>query len=167
VKVNICNSHNTIDLSSKLQRTITNVKSLDQGRDEGSKSLNRYIKSMRVMNSNTANEYKFRLTHFEKFVYSQYNNSTIDNLITDIIQSTSDPYEILSDYCISLQEIDLHSSSLKNRVTTVKNFLEFNDVEISPRKFKLKVKFPKNIRAYPKSSLQFLSIWYNRFIRQS
>ena len=24
-----------------------------------------------------------------------------------------------------------------------------------------------NLRAYPKSSLQFLSIWYNRFIRQS
>jgi NTE family protein len=23
------------------------------------------------------------------------------------------------------------------------------------------------LRAYPKSSLQFLSIWYNRFIRQS
>ena len=35
---------------------------------------------------------------------------------------------------------------MKNRVITVKNFLEFNDVDISPRKFKLKVKFPKNIR---------------------
>ena len=145
MKLIICNSHNTIDLSSKLQRTITNVKSLDEGRDGGSKSLNRYIKSMRVMNSNTANEYKFRLTHFEKFVYSHYNNSSIDNLINNIIHSKLNPYEILSDYCISLQEIDLHSSSLKNRVTTVKNFLEFNDVEISPRKFKLKVKFPKNI----------------------
>ena len=35
---------------------------------------------------------------------------------------------------------------MKNRVITVKNFLEFNDIDISPRKFKLKVKFPKNIR---------------------
>ena len=73
-------------------------------------------------------------------------NSTLDKFINDILQSKLDPYEILSDYCIYLQEMGLHPSSLKNRVTTVKNFLEFNDVDISPRKFKLKVKFPKNIR---------------------
>ena len=35
---------------------------------------------------------------------------------------------------------------MKNRVITAKNFLEFNDIDINPRKFKLKVKFPKNIR---------------------
>jgi integrase len=70
----------------------------------------------------------------------------VDEFINDILKSKSDPYEILSDYCIYLQENDLHPSSLKNRVITVKNFLEFNDVDISPRKFKLKVKFPKNIR---------------------
>ena len=92
-----------------------NDKLLDLERDGGSKSLNRYIESMRVMNNNTANEYKFRLNHFEKFVYSHYNNSSIDNLINNIIQSKLDPYGILSDYCISLQEIDLHSSTLKNR----------------------------------------------------
>ena len=45
-----------------------------------------------------------------------------------------------------MKEIDLHTSTLKNRVITVKNFLEFNDVEISPRKFELKVKLPKDIR---------------------
>ena len=70
----------------------------------------------------------------------------MDNLIDNIIHSKLDPYEILSDYCIYLQEAGLHSSTLKNRVITVKNFLEFNDIDISPRKFKLKVKFPKNIR---------------------
>ena len=97
------------------------------------------------MNKNTANEYKFRLHTFEKFVLLQY-NSTIDNLIDHIIHSKLNPYEILSDYCISLQEARLHSSTLKNRVITAKNFLEFNDIDINPRKFKLKVKFPKTIR---------------------
>lgn len=97
------------------------------------------------MNKNTANEYKFRLHTFEKFVLLQY-NSTIDNLIGHIIHSKLDPYEILSDYCINLQEARLHSSTLKNRVITAKNFLEFNDIDINPRKFKLKVKFPKTIR---------------------
>ena len=97
------------------------------------------------MNKNTANEYKFRLHTFEKFVLLQY-NSTIDNLIDHIIHSKLNPYEILNDYCISLQEARLHSSTLKNRVITAKNFLEFNDIDINPRKFKLKVKFPKTIR---------------------
>ena len=110
-----------------------------------SKLLYRYIKSIEVMNKNTAIEYHFRLSNFEKFIISQY-NLTMDNLIDNILQSRLNPYEILSDFCIYLQGLGLHSSSLKNRVTTVKNFLEFNDVDISPRKFKLKVKFPKNIR---------------------
>ena len=132
-------------MRDKLGRTILNDKLLDADNNGESISLNRYIKSMRVMNNSTANEYKFRLTHFEKFVYSHYSNSTLDNLINNIIQSKLDPYEILGDYCIYLQEMDLYSSTLKNRVTTAKNFLEFNDVEISPRKFKLKIKFPKNI----------------------
>ena len=84
------------------------------------------------MNKNTANEYKFRLHTFEKFVLLQY-NSTIDNLIDHIIHSKLNPYEILNDYCISLQEARLHSSTLKNRVITAKNFLEFNDIDINPR----------------------------------
>jgi integrase len=42
-----------------------------------------------------------------------------------------------------LWNCNITSSSLKQRVVTVKNFLEYHDVEISPRKFKLKVKLPK------------------------
>ena len=121
-----------------LNNTITEKKNWQ------SKLLIRYVKSIEVMNKNTAQEYNFRLSHFEKFCISQY-NLTMDDFIKNILELKLDPYEILSDYCINLQESGLHPSSLKNRVTTVKNFLEFNDVEISPRKFKLKVKFPKNV----------------------
>ena len=35
---------------------------------------------------------------------------------------------------------------MKQRIITVKNFLEYHDVDISPRKFELKVKLPKSIR---------------------
>ena len=98
------------------------------------------------MNKSTALEYHFRLSNFEKFIFLQYESYHWMNLSMNILQSKLNPYNILSDYCIYLQETGLHPSSLKNRVITVKNFLEFNDVDISPRKFKLKVKFPKNIR---------------------
>ena len=97
------------------------------------------------MNKRTADEYYNRLSIFERFVLSQY-NITIDNIINEIIQSKLDPYGVLSNYCIYLQERGQQTSTLKNRVITVKTFLEFYDVDISPRKFKLKVKFPKNIR---------------------
>jgi integrase len=97
------------------------------------------------MNKNTAREYHRRLSNFEKFVLSEY-NTTVDKFINDILQLKFDPYEMLGNYCIYLQEMGLHTSTLKNIVITVKNFLEFNDVDISPRKFKLKIKFPKNIR---------------------
>jgi integrase len=35
---------------------------------------------------------------------------------------------------------------MKSRIITVKSFLEYHDVDISPRKFKLKVRLPKLIR---------------------
>ena len=41
---------------------------------------------------------------------------------------------------------NISSSTLKARVITAKNFLEYHDVDISPRKFKLKVKIPKVVR---------------------
>ena len=72
----------------------------------GSKSLIRYIKSIGVMNKNTARNINFRLSNFEKFILSEY-NTTIDKFINDILQLKFDPYEILGDYCIYLQEIGL------------------------------------------------------------
>ena len=41
---------------------------------------------------------------------------------------------------------NIHSSTLKQRVVTIKNFLEFNDIDISPRKFKIKIRLPKDIK---------------------
>ena len=38
----------------------------------------------------------------------------------------------------------IHTTTLKQRVVT-KNFFEYHDIDISPRKFKIKVKLPKNI----------------------
>ena len=35
--------------------------------------------------------------------------------------------------------------TFRDKIITVKTFLEYNDIEITPRKFKLKVRFPKTI----------------------
>jgi integrase len=108
--------------------------------------MDKYIRNIRAMNKATASEYNFRLRTFENFATIDY-KTALDNLIMKIREGREDPYDILSNYIIFLQNnSNISSSTLKARVITAKNFLEYCDVDISPRKFKLKVKIPKVIR---------------------
>ena len=121
-----------------------------------STALNKYIRSIRTMNKRTAHEYYLRLTSFQDFVIGRFDAKTktkiptklaLDNIITQINKGSEDPYEILSDYVNYLQtKYNISTLTLKHRVITVKNFLEYYDIDISPRKFKLKVKLPRTIR---------------------
>jgi integrase len=57
------------------------------------------------------------------------------------------PYDVLCKYSGYLQSsYNITTLTLKQRVVTVKNFLEYHDVDISSRKFKVKVKLPRIIR---------------------
>jgi hypothetical protein len=107
-------------------------------------ALDKYIKSIRAMNKRTAREYYLRLISFQDFVISRYKTKiTLDNIITRINEGSEDLYEILNDYVSYLQiNHNISTLTLKQRVVTVKNFFEYFDIEISPRKFKLKVKLP-------------------------
>ena len=121
-----------------------------------STALYKYIRNIRTMNKRTAHEYYLRLTSFQDFIIgrseakTKTKNSTkaaLDNIIRKINEGSEDPYEILSDYVNYLQSnYNISTLTLKHRVITVKNFLEYYDVEVSPRKFKLKVKLPKVVR---------------------
>ena len=91
-------------------------------------------------------QYNFRIALFEKFVKEKY-KINLDELLQKIKTTTEYvPYDVLNDYCIFLQNnYNIASVTFRDRIITVKNFLEYNDIEISPRKFKLKVRFPKTI----------------------
>jgi len=108
--------------------------------------LEKYIKTVKAMNKATAKAYNFRLGYFDSFVCNEY-RITLDDMVQQIKKGTQDPYDVLNDYICYIQE-NTHVSpiTLKQWIVTVKNFLEYNDVDISPRKFKLKVKLPKVIR---------------------
>jgi integrase len=108
--------------------------------------LEKYIKTVKAMNKATAKAYNFRLGYFDSFVCNEY-RITLDNMVEQIKKERQDPYDVLNDYICYIQE-NTHVSplTLKQWIVTVKNFLEYNDVDISPRKFKLKVKLPKVIR---------------------
>ena len=96
------------------------------------------------MSKSTAYEYLFRLNNFEKFVAKEYDSRlTVNDVIVNIKNGMLDPYSVLNGYAAYLRNCNITTSTLKQRVVTVKNFLEYYDVDISPRKFKLKVKLPK------------------------
>ncbi|MFL6429981.1 MAG: tyrosine-type recombinase/integrase [Nitrososphaeraceae archaeon] len=113
---------------------------------EESRALDKYIKNIRAMSKRTAHEYHLRLIGFQDFVITSY-KTTLDGIIRRINEGSEDPYGILSDYVAYLQtNYNISTLTLKQRIVTVKNFFEYYDVDISPRKFKLKVKIPKVIR---------------------
>ena len=98
------------------------------------------------MNKSTAHEYLMRLNSFRNFVLANYKGKlTVDEIVTNVRKGSEDPYAIIRNYAVFLQRTNnISNSTLKFRIVTLKNFLEFYDVDISPRKFKLKVKTTKS-----------------------
>jgi hypothetical protein len=119
---------------------------------ENNKTVSKYIRGVEVTSKNTAKEYLKRLTNFQGFVSQKY-DLTLDELITTLTIKGKGPkidvYDLLSEYvsCI-LQLKNTSPLTLKLRVSTVRNFLETFDVEISLRKFQFKVKMPRAVRAH-------------------
>jgi integrase len=110
-------------------------------------AITEYITNIRTMNKSTAEEYLSRLNNFEKFVAKEYDSClTINDLIVKIKKAMLDPYDIINGYAAYLRKCNITTSTLKQRIVTVKNFLEYCDVDITPRKFRLKVKLPKAVR---------------------
>ena len=103
--------------------------------------ISSYIDNIAVMNKSTAHEYLMRLNSFRNFVLTSYNGKvTVDEILTKVRKGSEDPYTLIRNYAAFLQRTkNISNSTLKFRI-------EFYDVDISPRKFKLKVKLPKVVR---------------------
>ena len=119
------------------------IRSVDEDNNT-SNIISEYVATVSMMNKLTANEYYARLEIFKRFVNEKYSMSADD--IISKIKKNGDPYSLLIEYARYLQNRNISTSTLKQRVVTVKNFLEYHDIDISPRRFKLKVKLPKTIR---------------------
>ena len=107
-----------------------------------------YLTSIAAVNESTAIKYNERLKKFGLFVFAHYNNSSVDNIVVQIKENMIDVYDTLGKYILYLKQSNnsISPNSLKNHIITIKNFLEYSDIDISPRKFKLKVRLPKIIR---------------------
>jgi len=130
--------------------TITTANESDKEIDHSSSyngAITTYIRNIRMMSNSTTEKYLSRLNNFKNFVAKEYDSRlTINHLIAKIKNVKLDPYDIINGYAAYLQNCNITTSTLKQRVVTLKNFLESSDVDISPRKFKLKVKLRKVVR---------------------
>ncbi len=118
-----------------------------------SQSISKFVKNVGIRNKGSAKQYQSRLLFFEHFAKDFYNdndnNSNVDKLIQQLKDRELDPYDILNDFCIFLKDnYNFSGITFKGKLMTIKTFLEYNDIEISPRKFKIKVRFPKSVLKY-------------------
>ena len=118
----------------------------DKGGLSGNDAISKYIRNVSMMNKSTASEYLVRLNYFKAFIKRKFGFSSIDIIIKKIKRGNLDAYDLLSEYSLHLQNCGISPLTLKQRIITVKNFFEYHDVDINPRKFKFKVKLPRPVR---------------------
>jgi integrase len=123
--------------------------------------LTKYIKNIKHGNKRTAAEYEYRLSKFEKYLVTvseeqqqEYQNleqtTVLDHVINELKIANNNkinPYDLLSGFVAYLKEKEgiENPNTIRYFVIAARNFLEYNDIEISPRKFKLRVRLPKPI----------------------
>ena len=105
-----------------------------------------FYSSISTMNKSTAGQYLNRLSIFSVFLNKEFDGLTIDSLVNKIKEKTADPYSVLSAYSAYLKSRNISTITIKQRVVTVKNFFEYCDIDVSPRKFKIKVRLPKTVK---------------------
>jgi integrase len=112
-----------------------------------STAIPEYVK--RIPNRKTGYQYLSRLRDFENYCSQTYHFKIDELTISKIFKV--DVYELLSGYVFYLinrkeNKNKISNQTISQRIMTARNFLEYYDIEISPRKFKLKVRIPKVIR---------------------
>jgi integrase len=129
-----------IATTKSLKKQLSNNSSIDN-------VITTYIRNVNIMSESTAYQYLSRLNDFKNFIANEYDNHlSVDNLLVKMKKGAQNPYDILNGYAAYLRNCDITTSTLKQRIVTVKNFFEYCDIDISPRRFKLKVKLPKVVR---------------------
>jgi integrase len=110
------------------------------------KTVANYLENVKVMSKSTAIQYEKRLKSFSYFSRYKY-GLDISIIINKTRNSELNVYEVLAAYARFLLDTErIASLTLKQWVVTAKNLLEFYDIDISPKKFKLKVRLPRAIR---------------------
>jgi integrase len=119
------------------------------------KTVETFVNNAGYVNKGTARECRKRLKLFAKFV-NESNSISLDELVETLTIMGHGPridvYQLFSQYIGWLQQRgNMSPRSIKTWVSTARHYLETLDVEISPRKWQLKIKMPRIIRSQKES----------------
>jgi integrase len=109
-------------------------------------AIKRYCDSARSSSEETYRVYKSRLSFFSDFAKKKYHES-VDDLIEKLRDGNVSVYDMLSQYVLFLDKHGDANNTIRNKMTTTRKLLESCGVEVSPRKFKLKVRLPREVRS--------------------
>jgi integrase len=108
-------------------------------------NLQDFLLSMGSQSRNTLRGYSVRLRRFETFVNVVF-DVDLDKLIKKLQNKEIDVYHVLSSYNLALSKENLSSITRIQLISAAKNFLLYNDVDISDYKFRIKVRMPKSTK---------------------
>lgn len=120
------------------------------------KTVENFLNGSENQCESTAREYRKRLELFARFVHENYDYLTLDELIETLTKEGRGPkidvYQLAINYIAWLKRRGtMTPRSIKTWVSTTRHYLESMDVEISPRKWQLRVKTPKVVRSSKES----------------
>jgi integrase len=122
-----------------LQQTISQQKVID------------FLNSIARNSEKSKITYSLGLAHFQTFLHEHYKdanpNYTLENVIDRILSNELNVYNLLDNfvsYLISLGR--LSTATITLQVAATRSYLQYYDIDISPTKFKRRVKMPKNHR---------------------
>jgi integrase len=92
--------------------------------------------------------YSIGLSHFQTFLCSRYGSGyTLANIVEKILTNEVNVYALLDNFVSYLISTGrLSTSTVRLHVAATRSYLQYHDIDISPAKFKRRVKIPKNHR---------------------
>lgn len=107
-----------------------------------------FLESISRNSQRSKDTYLIGLSHFQTFLHGRYANGyTLENIIDKILSNELNVYTLLDNFVSYLMSLGrLSTATITLQVAATRSYLQYYDVDISPTKFKRRVKMPKNHR---------------------
>jgi len=122
------------------------------------KKVKDFLESVGRNSSKSERIYGFGLSHFQTFLSDKFDGTTsttttLETIIDSIVRQEMNVYTLLDNFVSYLLSPNasqtnqkLSPNSISLYVAAVRSFLQYYDIDITPSKFKRRVKLPKNHR---------------------
>jgi integrase len=104
--------------------------------------VNTFLDSIERGSHNTKKFYNTCINHFAQFLRVKHNH-TPDTIISPLMRGRINTYELLDTFVSYLTKQGIKAPALKVYIAAIKSYLQYNDVDIIPYKYRRMVKVPR------------------------